>query len=142
MKRNWVFFRGLASILACIAMGAVSMAGSAQAAESLLVRLDFSPWGMHGAMHLAQQKGWFAEQGLNVDIQDGTGTINTLQLLAAGKVDVGQVSLGAMAVAKEHGLDLISIAGFARTGDLAGMTGKTLNVKKNGRASCRERGCQ
>src|SRR3546814_2801807 len=84
---------------------------------------------MHGAMHLAQQKGWFAEQGLNVDIQDGTGTINTLQLLAAGKVDVGQVSLGTMAVAKEHGLDLISIAGFARTGDLAVMTGKTLNVK-------------
>src|SRR3546814_13155276 len=34
-----------------------------------------------------------------------------------------------MAVAKEHGLDLISIAGFARTGDLAVMTGKTLNVK-------------
>src|SRR3546814_19865687 len=27
------------------------------------------------------------------------------------------------------GLDLISIAGFARTGDLAVMTGKTLNVK-------------
>src|SRR3546814_13479939 len=93
MKRNWAFFRGLASILACIAMGAVSMAGSAQAAESLLVRLDFSPWGMHGAMHLAQQQGWFAEQGLNVAIQDGTGTINTPQLLAAGKVDVGHGAL-------------------------------------------------
>lgn len=122
-------FKSLAVALAFFVAGAALPATSASAAESLLVRLDFSPWGMHGAMHLALRKGWFAKQGLNVEIQDGTGTINTLQLLAAGKVDVGQVSLGTMAVAKEHGLDLISIAGFARTGDLAVMTAKSLNVK-------------
>lgn len=129
MKRNTGVFRYLTGLLACAAIGALTIAAPAQAAESLLVRLDFSPWGMHGAMHLAKEKGWFAKEGLNVEIQDGTGTINTLQLLAAGKVDVGQVSLGTMAVAKEHGLDLISIAGFARSGDLAVMTDEKLGIK-------------
>ncbi len=115
-----------------VALPALSMAARgamAQTAEKLRVRLDFSPWGMHGAMHLAQQKGWFKEQGLDVEVQDGTGTINTLQLLAAGQVDVGQVALGTMAVAKENGLDLMSIAGFARTGDLAVMVDEAQGVK-------------
>src|SRR5690606_29835590 len=80
------------------------------------------------AMHLATEKGWFKDAGLNVQVQDGTGTINTLQLLAAGRADVGQVSVGTMAVAMENNLDLIAIAGFARTGDLAVMSGEDENV--------------
>lgn len=103
--------------------------GSAQAVEKLKVRMDFSPWGLHAAMHLAQQKGWFQKAGLQVEIQDGTGSINTLQLLAAGQADVGQVSVGTMAVAMENGLNLISIADFARTGDLAVMSDAKLHVK-------------
>lgn len=128
MKRR-TFTQGLA---AALALPLVTMPGIkpwAQDPMKLKVRLDFSPWGMHAAMHLAQQKGWFNEQGLEVEIKDGTGTTATLQLLAAGQVDVGQVALGTMAVAKSNGLDLISIAGFARTGDLAVMSDRDLNVK-------------
>ena len=116
------------SIALCATLGLL-MTGSAWAADKLVVRLDFSAWGLHGAMHLAQQKGWFEQAGLEVEVQDGMGSISTLQLLAAGKADVGQVSVGTMAVAKENGLDLISVAGFARTGDLAVMVDEKLNVK-------------
>ncbi|WP_231401607.1 ABC transporter substrate-binding protein [Cupriavidus sp. WS] len=108
----------------------LTAACAAQAADQkLLVRMDYSPWGMHAAMHLARQKGWFQEAGLDVEVQDGTGTINTLQLLAAGQADVGQVQLGTMAVARENGLELMSIAGFARKGDLAVMVDEKLGVK-------------
>src|SRR3569832_1936401 len=74
------------------------------AAERLTIRLDFIPVGFHGAMHLAKEKGWFQREGLDVDIQDGTGSINTLQLVASGQVDVGQVQLVMMDIAKEKGL--------------------------------------
>jgi NitT/TauT family transport system substrate-binding protein len=127
--------RAFASALAsaCAATTALALFGGATAAhaadQKLLVRMDFSAWGMHAAMHLARQKGWFQEAGLDVEVQDGTGTINTLQLLAAGQVDVGQVQLGTMAVAKENGLDLMSIAGFARKGDLAVLVDEKLDVK-------------
>lgn len=120
---------GLAAMLALPAISLRSAPAFAQGAEKLLVRLDFSPWGMHAAMHLAQQKGLFKAQGLDVEVQDGTGTISTLQLLAAGQVDVGQVALGTMAVAKENGLDLMSFAGFARTGDLAVLVDESMGVK-------------
>ena len=114
---------------ALLTTAALACAAPAIAADSLKVRMDFSPWGLHAAMHLAVQKGWFEEEGLKIDVQDGTGTINTLQLLAAGQIDVGQVSVGTMAVAMENGLDLVSIAGFARTGDLAVMTDAAQGVK-------------
>lgn len=128
MKRR-TLNQGLAAMVALPALSLLSPHVAAQAPTKLRVRMDFSPWGMHGAMHLAQQKGWFKDQGLDVEVQDGTGTINTLQLLAAGQVDVGQVALGTMAVAKENGLDLMSVAGFARTGDLAVMVDAGQNVK-------------
>lgn len=129
MKRR-TLTRGLASVVALPVLGLTMHRAAAQAPARLRVRMDFSPWGLHGAMHLAQQKNWFKEQGLEVEVQDGTGTINTLQLLAAGQVDVGQVALGTMAVAKENGLDLVSIAGFSRTGDLAVMTDGGQGVKR------------
>jgi NitT/TauT family transport system substrate-binding protein len=123
------FGRGLTAMLAIPTLSLTTLSARAQATEKLRVRLDFSPWGMHGAMHLALQKGLFKAQGLDVEIQDGTGTINTLQLLAAGQVDIGQAAVGTMAVARESGLDLISVAGFARTGDLAVLTDEKLGVK-------------
>ncbi len=93
--------------------------GIAQAAEKLTVRMDFIPWGTHAAMHLAKEKGWFRDAGLDVEVEDGAGSGNTIQLVAAGQVDVGQVQLGVMAVAREQGADLVSIAGWFRKSDLA-----------------------
>jgi NitT/TauT family transport system substrate-binding protein len=107
--RRTAFTMLVASLFAATAAGA---------AERLTIRLDFIPVGFHGAMHLAKEKGWFQREGLDVDIQDGTGSINTLQLVASGQVDVGQVQLGVMAIAKEKGLPLKSFAGFVRKGDL------------------------
>jgi len=102
------------------AAAAVSVLGTGTAlADTMSIRLDFSPWGVHAGMHLAQAKGWFEEAGLDVDIQDGKGTTNTIQLVGSGQVDVGQVQLGLMALARENGLPLKSFAGWVRRGDLA-----------------------
>src|SRR5258708_16374670 len=86
----------------------------AQAAEALSVRVDFAPWGVHAALHLAQAKGWLKEDNLAVDIQDGTGTLSTINLVAAGKVDVGFVQLGPIAIARASGLPLKSFACYLR----------------------------
>lgn len=117
----------LAAGLAVAASGAPFIA---RGAEKLVVRMDLSPWGVQAAMQLSKQKGWFQEAGLDVEVQDGTGTISTLQLIGSGQVDVGQVQLGPMMVARETLTDLISFAGFIRTGDLAVMTDKKLNIGK------------
>ena len=73
-----------------VAVGtAVSPASAQDKLDKLSVRLDFSPWGVQAAMHLAQNKGWFKAAGLDVDIQDGRGSGSTIQLVNAGQADVG-----------------------------------------------------
>jgi NitT/TauT family transport system substrate-binding protein len=113
------FFIAWTRASALVSLMALTFCGAAQAAEHLTVRLDFSPVGFHAAMHLAKVKGWFAREGLDVDIQDGTGSLNTIQLVASGQADVGQVQLGVMAIARDKSLPLKSFAGFLRKGDLA-----------------------
>lgn len=120
-------FMKLSALLAG-GMLALSAAG-AQAADKLTVRMDFIVWGTHAAMHLANEKGWFEEADLDVEVQDGTGSGNTIQLVAAGQADVGQVQLGVMAVAKEKGADLVSIAGWFRKSDLAVLVDKDAAVE-------------
>jgi NitT/TauT family transport system substrate-binding protein len=107
---------------ALLAAAAITTAGfhttGVAAQESLKVRLDFLPWGVHAALHLAQQKGWYKEAGLNVEVSDGKGSGVTIQQVASGEVDIGQVQLNAVAVARNQGVPIKSIAGFVRRGDL------------------------
>lgn len=117
------------AVLSGLALSLALVSGLSTAAEKLTVRLDLYPWGIHAAMHLAKEKKWFEEAGLDVDVQDGTGTISTLQMVGAGSVDVGQVQLGNMAMAMDSGMDLISFAGFVRKGDLAIMVDEKSNTK-------------
>jgi NitT/TauT family transport system substrate-binding protein len=108
-----------AAVGAILAAPVVVHGGRAFAAEAISVRVDFTPWGVHSALHLSNVKGWFKADGLAVEVQDGAGTLHTINLVAAGNVDVGLVQLGPMAIARAHGLPVTSFAGFLRKGDLA-----------------------
>lgn len=100
----------------------LSIAGASvspvSAQDKLSVRLDFSPWGVQAAMHLAQNQGWFKQANLDVDIQDGRGSGNTIQLVNAGQADVGQVQVGLVGSARAKGATIRSIATFQHRTDL------------------------
>jgi NitT/TauT family transport system substrate-binding protein len=99
--------------------GALALPHIARAADTLSVKLDFLPWGLHAAMHLAIVNGWFKDAGLEVDAQDGRGSANTLQLVNAGQFDVGQIQVGLLSQAAANGAHMKSFAGFMRGTDLA-----------------------
>jgi NitT/TauT family transport system substrate-binding protein len=123
MKRNSVLAWTLAGCLAAFTQ-------TAAAQEKLSVRLDFSPWGVQAAMHLAKDKGWFAAEGLDVDIQDGRGSGNTVQLTNAGQTDVGQVQVGLIGGARAQGAQLKSFFNFQRKTDLCILVDKDSPVSK------------
>lgn len=117
-----IFKKALAAAAALALMGGWS--AQAQELEPLSVRLDFSPWGVHAGMHLAMERGWFEEAGLDVDLQDGRGSGNTLQLVNSGQVDVGQIQVGLVPSAREQGANVKSFAGFVRKTDLCVLVDK------------------
>ena len=115
---------------ALLAAAATLAPFAAMAQDKLTVRLDFAPWGVHAAMHLAEVKGWFKEANLAVEVQDGRGSGNTLQLVNAGQVDVGQVQLGLVAQAREKGATVKSFAGFDRRTDLTVLVDRDSSIRK------------
>lgn len=88
----------------------------------LTVRLDWTPWGCHAALHLANVKGWFRDAGLDVTIDDGNGTNQTVQIVGGGgDVDVGHAALSSMMIARDKGFKLKAIANYARNSDIGVM---------------------
>ena len=119
MKMTSIAARLVRAAAATALLAGPLAAGPAAAEEKMTIRLDFSPWGVHAGMHLAKEKGWFKDAGLDVDIQDGRGSGNTLQLVNAGQADVGQIQVGLLPQARENGSTAKAFAGFDKRTDLA-----------------------
>jgi len=120
-----MLIRSLLILLALV----VSGTAGAQNLEKLTVRLDFVPWGAHAPFHLAMQKGWFKEAGLDVDMQDGSGSVTTIQLIGANNFDVGHASLAPFIIARSKGLSIRAIANFVRKNDIGVMVSKDSGIK-------------
>lgn len=95
---------------------------SAKAADPLRVRLDWTPWGAHAAIHLASVKGWYRDAGLDVTVDDGNGTNQTVQIVGGGDdVDIGHAALSSVIIARGKGLTIRGIASYVRNSDIGVM---------------------
>lgn len=103
--------------------------GPSLAQEKLSLRLDFLPYGSHAPFYLAKEKGWFKEAGVDPTIEDGTGTTTTVQLVGAGKYDLGYVGFVSAMVAREKGVPVKAIAGVLRKNDLGVVFDEKLPIK-------------
>lgn len=125
------FITRMAALLAIGCLGLVLSAGAAaQAADKLKVRMDWTPWGVQAAMHLAQQKGWFTSAGLDVALEDGNGSVTTIQIVGGGdQFDVGHAALASMMIARDKGLPVKAVAVFARLSDIGLLVPKDAGIK-------------
>jgi NitT/TauT family transport system substrate-binding protein len=81
----------------------------APAGESAVFVLDWIPYGSHTGFFTALQKGFFREAGLDVTIQRGYGSGDTVKLLSAGKGDFGFADTGTLIVARSKGAKVKSV---------------------------------
>jgi NitT/TauT family transport system substrate-binding protein len=87
-------------------------------AERVTVRLDWTPWGVQSPFHLAIAKGWYRAQGLDVTLEDGNGSVATVQLVGNGQFEAGHAALAPMLIARGRGIPVKAIASFARQNDI------------------------
>jgi NitT/TauT family transport system substrate-binding protein len=59
------------------------------AGEKLLVRFTWKLYGVYAPLYVALDKGYFADEGLSVDLAEGSGSENVVKLIAAGTDKVG-----------------------------------------------------
>ncbi len=102
------------------------------------VSLDWFPWSNHSGLYVALDKGYFAEEGLAVDIHPPADPASVLQTVAAGRDHFGINYQTGVLIAREQGIPVVSImalvqhplnsvmtlaeSGIAEPKDLAGKT--------------------
>lgn len=105
--------------IAAIGSSAISApAVRAQGTESFVVVMDWLPTWKQAAFHLGVVKGWYHDAGLDVRVDDGSGTTTTIAQVFAGRCDAGLASLSIAAVARTKGSDVVAVAGIIRKNDL------------------------
>lgn len=109
---------------------------SAAEQRKVTLMLDWYPNAVHSFLYAAQEKGYFAEEGLDVDIQMPADSNDALKLVAAGKVDLalsyqpqvlmaraGQIPVQSLAALVRHPLNHLLVpqdSGITSPKDLAG----------------------
>ncbi|MBM7050011.1 MULTISPECIES: ABC transporter substrate-binding protein [Rhizobium] len=83
---------------------------AAMAADKLTLQLKWVAQGQFGGYFVAKDKGFYKEEGLDVDIKPGGPDIAPEQVIAGGGADVIVDWMGGALVAREKGVPLINIA--------------------------------
>jgi ABC-type nitrate/sulfonate/bicarbonate transport system substrate-binding protein len=101
--------RRLALVFLAVLLAAGTMAGTAVAQTKLTIGIGNERPPQYHSFYLAKELGYFAEEGLDVDIQIISGASATIQQLIAGNIDVAICSPAALlnAVASGQG-DLLT----------------------------------
>lgn len=84
-------------LLGLAAVAAAALTGvNAFAADKVIYQLDWLPSGEETFPYVAQQEGFFAAAGLDVEIRTGRGTTDVLTKMSTGTAQFGSGGLGAL----------------------------------------------
>ncbi|HWA37928.1 MAG TPA: ABC transporter substrate-binding protein [Burkholderiales bacterium] len=121
----------------CIAAAALLAAAPAQAQDKVKLRVSTIPIIDTAPLQAAIAKGFFAEQGLEVDTTPTAGGAVGLPALAAGQVQITFSNIVSIVLGAKQGLGFQVIAAGAGTGDsppdLAGIVVKKDSALKTGK---------
>lgn len=116
LPHNLVTRRQAASLaLGLLAGGALPRVADAQAAatapaEKVLIRFTWQVKGEHAPLFVALDKGYFKDEGLDVDLAEGSGAETVVKLIAQGIDKVGFGPATTVAEGISHGLPVQVVA--------------------------------
>jgi len=104
----------LIMLSACGKETADKASGSDEKLQKVSLMLDWYPNAVHSFLFAAKEKGYFKEQGLDVDIQMPADTNDPLRLVAADKIDMAISYQPEVLVARGENIPVQSIAALVR----------------------------
>jgi NitT/TauT family transport system substrate-binding protein len=102
----------IVALLVCL----VAIADAAQAADKVTLRLDWSAVGYHAPFYVAQDRGYYKDANLDVEINEGKGSNTNVQLVARGQDTFVFADAAAAAKGASIGLPVKVIMGVYRRG--------------------------
>lgn len=86
------------------------------------LRLDWVPSAHHVGPVLAVQRGYYAQEGIDLAVRPGRGSGSTVQVIATGTDLFGFADAGAMAIAASKGAPVIMVAHLMQLGPNGAIT--------------------
>lgn len=101
--------------------------------DKVTIMLDWTPNTNHTGLYVAQDKGYFSKEGLDVQIVPPSSQGTVEQLVATGKADFGISAQEQVTDAREQGLPLVSIATILQhnTSGFASLASKNIHTAKD-----------
>ena len=103
MKLGAVLGLGLAIFLAPVGPGA------ARADDKVVMRLNFTPWAMHAQYFGGKAQGFYAQEGIDLEIRPPSGGQQNEVFIAAGREQFGVANADSFIKARSSGLPVVAI---------------------------------
>lgn len=102
----------LAAALAMLALAACGGGGGAEpgAPDGATLVLDFQPNAVHAPLYYTKASGYFADQGVDLQIREPSSSADGAKLLQAGRADFAILDINDFGIARARGLDLVALA--------------------------------
>jgi len=81
----------------------------AEAQETINFVLNWVPGGDHAPVYWAREQGWYEEAGIDLVIEDGSGSGASAKKVGVGRNEVGIADLPTMLQARGQGADLVAV---------------------------------
>jgi NitT/TauT family transport system substrate-binding protein len=113
-----------------VTLCAAFFAGPAAAADKVVLMLDWYVYGSHAPFYYGKEKGLFAAEGIDLDIQEGRGSGVTTQAVAAKSAQFGYVDVPTMMRAAVKGAPVIATGVLLQTTPMSAMGFIESNIRK------------
>lgn len=102
MRTLWCF--GLA-----VALGWCTSVAFAEPTDKAVLLLNFYLYSEHAPFFLGKERGYFRDEGIDLDIQEGRGSVSTVQAVAAGTAQFGYADVASVIKAADKGAPVLTV---------------------------------
>ncbi|MFC3674795.1 ABC transporter substrate-binding protein [Ferrovibrio xuzhouensis] len=119
-----------AGLGAVLLAGAATVPAPAVAADKVTLMLNWYVYGEHAPFYYGKEKGIYAKQGIDLDIQEGRGSAVTTQAVAAKTATFGYVDVPTMMRAAVKGAPVEAVGVALQTSPMSVMGFADKNIRK------------
>jgi NitT/TauT family transport system substrate-binding protein/putative hydroxymethylpyrimidine transport system substrate-binding protein len=104
----------LLALAACSDDGAEPGEPEGTAPSEATLVLDFQPNAVHAGLYAARARGYFSDEGIDLQIQQPTASADGAKLLEAGRADFAILDINDLGLARQRGLKLTAIGAIVQ----------------------------
>src|SRR3982750_3326503 len=117
----------------CIALALLALVASpvfAQGKDKVVLLLNWYVYSEHAPFFLGKARGYYDQEGIDLDIQEGRGSGVTVQAVAAGTANFGYADVPTMIKAASKGAPVTAVGVALQTSPMSVMGYEDHNIRK------------